>query len=51
MPFIKKVHLLFRSIKPYKHNYERARRIMTQEAHAIIESLLSKDIKEVIILR
>lgn len=32
-----------------KHNYERARRIMTQEANAIIEGALSKGVKEVLV--
>lgn len=32
-----------------KHNYERARRIMTQEANAIVEGALSKGVKEVLV--
>lgn len=32
-----------------KHNYERARRIMTQEANAIVEGALSSGVKEVLV--
>ncbi|WP_342599498.1 M55 family metallopeptidase [Psychrobacillus sp. FSL H8-0483] len=32
-----------------KHNYERSRRIMTQEANAIVEGALSKGVKEVLV--
>ena len=32
-----------------KHNYERARRIMTQEANAIIEGAFVKGAKEVLV--
>ena len=36
-------------VESNKHNYERARRIMTQEANAIVEGALSKGIKEVLV--
>ena len=36
-------------VESNKHNYERARRIMTQEANAIIEGALSVGVKEVLV--
>lgn len=36
-------------VESNKHNYERARRIMTQEANAIVEGALSTGVKEVLV--
>lgn len=36
-------------VESNKHNYERARRIMTQEANAIVEGAISKGIKEILV--